>query len=95
MGSLRKKIVVVLDREVELESVGVLAKSLRTSSGMLRSLEDQGILPPATMIDDSGRRWYSKKHISMLQDMSSHGGFAENRDMCWRMYAKIRQRGGI
>ena len=95
MGNLRQKIVVVSDREVVLESIGMLSEALQVSSRMIRELEDNGLLPPATLIDDSGRRWYSRKHIGMLKEASSNGGLAQNNDFCWRLYEKLRKNGEI
>lgn len=95
MGNLRHKVVVVADRKVVLESIGVLSDTLGMSSRLIRELEDNGVLPPATMIDDSGRRWYSRKHIGMLKEVSSNGGFAANNDFCWKLYAHMRESGEI
>lgn len=49
--------------------IAELGRMCRVSTETLRSWEERGIIPKATMIDEYGRRWYSREYMNTLASL--------------------------
>lgn len=64
--TLRPKAVMVGGKVLMVRHMAELARLCKVSPETLKSWEERGIIPKATMLDDNGRRWYSNEYISVM-----------------------------
>ena len=99
VSKLRDKVLSVGGREIVLHSMGVLAAKLGVCDETVKTWESAEVVPPATLIDDAGRRWYSDAHIEVMKKAvlawKGVGGGALSRlkELAWTGYEKSREEG--
>lgn len=64
---LRPKVIRVGGKDVLVMSTSVLADALGVTDEAIRQWETDGVIPPATLVDSIGRRWFSARYIHVLK----------------------------
>jgi hypothetical protein len=79
--------------QIVLHPVSAVTQRLMVSRDELLKWEHQGIVPPATLIDESGRRWYSEAMIELLARALDEADCGRERS--WWLYIEGRSQGRV
>lgn len=93
--TLRPRAIEVDGKIVMVQHMAELARRCRVSPETLKNWEGRGVIPPPTMLDEHGRRWYSPAYIeSMIGLVEAHWNGVKNMDdfkkMVMSEFAKTR-----
>ncbi len=61
------KVVPIDGEDVRVHCVKEFADQIGRRVQTIRSWEAKGVIPPPTVVDDRGRRWYSEKHMAAVE----------------------------
>lgn len=64
---LRPKVVKIGSADTVVWSVGVLADQLGVSDEAVKQWVEAGVIPPATWVDEVGRRWFGARYIDLMR----------------------------
>lgn len=83
IGTVKKshrlpRVIMVRGKPVKLFSAGYFAEYLKYSPMTLQTWEKARILPAPTMVDSSGRKWYSERFMAQFAQLVS-----EFREKSW------------
>lgn len=62
----RARVILEKGLEVTVYKTAELARRCKITPQTVRAWEDRGVIPPATMVDEKKRRWYSEAYMKTL-----------------------------
>lgn len=65
----RARVILQGDKEVTVYKTAELARRCKITPQTVRAWEGRGVIPPATMIDEKKRRWYSESYMNLLSGL--------------------------
>ena len=81
------------DRFTTFYPIGVMASLLNRTVQTVGNWIARGVVPPASMVDSRGRRWFSNEYVNIVrgnQGLLAQGTKAFSARV-WRMYKALRE----